>query len=1031
MGAPQGNRGIGVHTPDDIVHAVVKNIEQYRRIPVSVYRLQFNRSFAFRDAERLVPYLHSLGITDCYASPLLKARAGSLHGYDISDHNALNPEIGSEADYEAFVKALQRHGMGLILDIVPNHMGIVECGNHWWMDVLENGPSSSYARFFDIDWSPVKRELENKVLLPILGDQYGRVLENQELTLIYEAGAFFIRYHEYKLPIALETSTAILTHCLSLLSSGLDPNHPDVVALKSIMAALSTLPPRTEADPDKIRNRDQAKEFLKRRLEELYDNSERLRAAMEETLQIFNGTKGDPRSFDRLDALLDAQAYRLAFWRVAAEEINYRRFFDINDLAAICMEDPAVFDSTHALIFRLIQEGKVTGLRVDHPDGLFDPMKYFLRLQCRRLTQLTPDFAVSGIGRPTGKRADREQELARWFDAEWSRNPTASYLRPLYVVAEKILAPRESLPVVWPVYGTTGYNFLNVLNGIFVDSASEKLMDEIYARFIQARFHYQDLLYEKKKLIMQVSMSSEVTVLGHYLDHLSEKNRWSRDFTLNSLIDALREIIACFPVYRTYIDPTRVQEQDRVYIEAAVARAKRRNPAISASIFNFIRDILLLKYAENSTEEDRREQVSFVMRFQQYTGPVMAKGLEDTVFYIYNRLLSLNEVGGSPEQFGVSVAAFHSHNLERLDQWPHGLSATSTHDTKRSEDVRARINVLSEVPREWRAHVWRWARLNRRKKVLVEDQLVPDLNEEYFLYQTLVGAWPLQPMGPAEYRVFVDRIREYMVKAIREAKVNTSWINPNAAYDQAVADFVTKILDDSRRNRFLSHFRPFQHKVAQYGVYNSLAQTLLKITAPGVPDIYRGTEIWDFSLVDPDNRRPVDYRLRLAMLEGLQAAVAAAGEDLTGLASDLVKTREDGRIKLYVTYQALRYRRAHRELFGTGAYVPLQAVGGKREHLCAFARQKGQETVLVVVPRLVSRLTQSPELPPIGEKVWEDTWLATPAADRRGSYRNILTGETLEVREGEGQIGIPLSAVLACFPVALLAWAAQEERSSR
>jgi (1->4)-alpha-D-glucan 1-alpha-D-glucosylmutase len=612
-----------------------------------------------------------------------------------------------------------------------------------------------------------------------------------------------------------------------------------------------------------------------------------------------------------------------------------------------------------------------------------------------------------------------EPLLARYADKQ-KEPPSPLLIRPFYLIAEKILQKGESLPEDWPIYGTTGYEFMNALNGIFVESANEKLFDDIYTRFTRARIHFPDLVYEKKKLITRVSMSSEINVLGHQLDRLSEKNRWSRDFTLNSLTDAIREIIACFPVYRTYIDASGVKEHDRVYIEMAVARAKRKNPAISASIFDFVRDILLLKYLENSGEEDRAEQLNFVMKFQQCTGPVIAKGLEDTAFYIYNRLVSLNEVGGDPQRFGLSVSAFHRQNLERCERWPYSLSAISTHDTKRSEDVRSRINVLSEVPQEWRACLTRWSRFNKRKKVVLDGQPCPDRNEEYLLYQTLLGAWPMGPMGQAEYERFKERIRAYMLKAIKEAKVHTSWMNPNRAYDGAVLNFVSAILEDSPDNLFLEDFRALQRKVAHYGMYNSLSQTLLKVASPGVPDIYQGNEIWDFSLVDPDNRRRVDYETRSRMLKTLQTQMAAAGQHLAALARELVQTKEDGRIKLYVTYRALSYRRERKDLFAEGSYIPLEGVGNKKEHICAFARKRGNQTVIVVVPRLLTRLTLNSEEPPLGKEVWEGSCLVLLEEEVSRGYRNIFTGETVETTPWERKAGLPLEAVFASFPVALL-----------
>jgi (1->4)-alpha-D-glucan 1-alpha-D-glucosylmutase len=975
------------------------------RIPTATYRLQFNRAFTFAEASRRVAYLDALGVSDCYASPYFKARAESTHGYDIADHNALNPAIGSEADYQAFVAALHAHGMGQVLDIVPNHMGIGESSNTWWMDVLENGPSSLYASFFDIDWHPIKPELENKVLLPILGQQYGRVLENGELVLRYEDGAFFLDYYQIELPINPRTYLEILQVPLDQLIATLGPDHEHVLEYQSIMTGLSHLPPRTETEQAKVIERHREKEILKRRLAQLCAVSPEVRAAIAETVRRFNGVPGDPRSFDMLDALIERQAYRLSYWRVAAEEINYRRFFDINDLAAIRVELPEVFEATHRLVLRLLGEGKVTGLRVDHPDGLWDPAGYFRRLQ---------------------------QSYAGPTDSDGE--PSSASDRPLYIVAEKILGHGERLPADWPIHGTTGYDFLNALNGIFVDRTAERRFNEIYGAFTGLRTRFDDLVYEAKKRIMRMAMASEINVLAHQLDRISEHNRYFRDFTLNSLRDALREVIACFPVYRTYIvaETDHVEERDRAYIEAAIACAKRRNPTFDPSIYDFLRDILLLRYPDTLDEEARDEQRTFVMKFQQCTGPVMAKGMEDTAFYIYNRLISLNEVGGEPQRFGTTVEAFHRQNQERLRQWPASMLATSTHDTKRSEDVRARINVLSEMPDEWRAALTRWSRLNRRKKILVDGKLAPDRNEEYLLYQTLLGAWPFAPLpderrtegdgsvAPASLVVrpspeFVARIQNYMVKAIREAKVHTSWLNPHTAYDEAVRAFVARILEPTPDNRFLADFYGVWRKVAHFGVFNSLSQTLLKLAAPGVPDIYQGNEMWDFSLVDPDNRRPVDYDLRAWLLGEL---IDWPGER-AALARMLVDTRTDGRIKLYLTHRALSYRRAHAALFQAGAYQPLEADAEAREHIVAFARTHGDQQVLAVAPRLLAKRLRSPDAQPLGTAAWGGAVLILPApAGRR--YRNIFTDEIVDAIERDGAAGLPLAQIFANFPVALL-----------
>jgi len=978
------------------------------RIPLAAYRLQFNRSFTFTDATRLVPYLHDLGISDCYASPYFKACPGSPHGYDVIDHNALNPELGDEEDYTVFAAALQQHSMGQLLDVVPNHMGIAKSSNPWWIDVLENGPSSLYASCFDIDWRPVKDELANKVLLPILGEQYGRVLENQELTLCYEDGAFFLRYFDHHLPIAPRPVVAILAHRLGDIERLLGREHSHVLELRSIMTALTHLPLRTETDSEKVIERSREKEIIKKRLAALTGASTEVRAFIDENVSFFNGVKGEPRTFDPLDRLLDDQAYRLAYWRVAAEEINYRRFFDVNELAAIRTEDPLVFVATHHLLLRLLAERKITGMRIDHVDGLYDPAGYLRRLQHAAgqamrggtVPALPPLWQTSPVARQLGDEPD-----------------TASSPRPCFLVVEKILGEDERLPEHWPVQGTTGYEFLNLLNGIFIDQANETRLTNIYNRFTRNRINFSDLVYESKNLIMQVALSSELNVLAHQLDRLSEKSRHSRDFTLNSLTHALREIIACFPVYRTYIDDTDVADRDRAIIETAVARARRKNPATDVSIFHFVRDLLLLRFSDVANEEDRQAQRVFVMKLQQYTGPVMAKGLEDTAFYIYNRLVSLNEVGGAPQRFGASLVTFHQHNRERLEYYPSSLLTTTTHDTKRSEDVRARINVLSEIPEEWRTALNRWSKLNRKKKPLVDGHPVPDRNEEYLLYQTLLGAWPFAPMAAEEYAVFKQRIQDYMRKATKEAKVHTSWINPNQAHDDALQEFVAAVLDSFL---FLAEFQAFRSKIAQYGIYNSLSQTLLKLTVPGVPDIYQGNELWDFSLVDPDNRRPVDYNRRRQLLSALLEQVRAADYDLIDLARDLLASREDGRIKLYITHRTLRYRREHPGLFLHGAYTPLDASGARHQHVCAFARRNEQHEIIVMVPRFFSRLIPDPQKLPVGPQVWAGTFLAVPTTERRCRYRNVFTGESINTTNKEGGTRIALEAVFTHFPVALL-----------
>ena len=990
------------------------------RIPVSTYRLQFNRRFTFSDATKVLPYLDELGISDIYASPYFKARKGTIVGYDIVDPARLNPEIGTEAAYNRLIRELQKRKMGQILDIVPNHMYVGSEDNAWWLDVLENGPSSPYALFFDIDWNPVKRELKNKVLIPVLGEQYGTVLERQELKLIFEKGAFFLYCYDRKLPMLPETYVDILKHRIEKLETLLPIDDPSLVKLLSIMTALSCLPSYTEREQSKLAERIREKEIIKKRLYKLHKESRAIRDFIDENVRIFNGTKKEPHSFDLLNDLLGKQVWRLSYWRVAAEEINYRRFFDINSLAALRMEDPVVFKKAHELVLKLIGEGKVTGLRVDHPDGLYDPSEYFKRLQreCFLRVRLAHAKRVQGKKSNTPVEASPEPEILRQYAERVASDPQ---FKPFYVVGEKILSKDEKLPEDWPIFSTVGYDFLNSLNGIFVDTANGKVFDKIYERFIRSKMDYQDLVYEKKRLIMIVAMSGEINRLAHYLNHLSEKNRHTRDFTLNSLRTTITEVIACFPVYRTYITRAGVHERDRRYVEQAASKAKRKNPALCESIFDFLKNVLLLNYPDDFGETDKMEWVDFVMRFQQVTGPVMAKGLEDTVFYVYNRLVSLNEVGGNPEGFGTRLDAFHGQNIETAKSRPYSLITTSTHDTKRSEDVRARLNVLSEIPGEWQRCLSRWSRLNRKKKLVVHGRMVPDRNDEYLLYQTLLGVWPANRMTVAEYEEFTARIRDYMLKATREAKVDTNWISPNVPYEEALLKFIDAVLASSSANTFLKDSDILQKKVAYFGMFNSLSQTLLKITSPGVPDFYQGTETWDFSLVDPDNRRPIDFVIRKQMLARLKKESTRPNADSVGLARKLLRTWPDGLIKLYVTFISLSYRKMHHRLFEEGAYVPLTVDGQLVEHVCAFARHGEGDTVLVIVPRFLTYLVRSVNHLPLGQKVWKGSGVVLPEETLGSNFINIFTGETIQAAKQYEKRILSLGEVFANFPVALLA----------
>lgn len=900
-------------------------------IPASTYRCQLNHQFTFQDAAPLVAYLEELGISDCYASPLAMARSGSLHGYDVTDSSRLNPELGTREDFDRWAEQLHCHNMGLILDVVPNHMCVADSSNAWWWDVLENGPCSPYARFFDIDWRPPKEELANKVLLPALGDQYGRVLENQEIRIVYREGAFHAAYEQMLLPLSPRTTAVIL--------------EPAAAALKKPLEVES-----------------------KRRLAALVETSAEVRGAIGLSLQEINGRRGDPRSFDKLEKLLAEQFYRLSFWRVAADEINYRRFFDINDLAAIRVEDPVVFAAAHALVFDLVRQGVVSGLRVDHPDGLLDPEQYFQDLK----HACGPDHK-------------------------------------LYLVAEKIVVGDEMLRPTWAIDGTTGYGFLNFLNGVFVDSSKRRAFQRLYQGFTGWSQAYDDLVYESKKLILQVSMSSELNVLARKLDRISEQHRWSRDFTLESLRDALREVLACFPVYRTYIrsHQAQVDPEDRRHVLAAVRQAKRRNPAMSASVFEFLQSVLLLEDPEGLSEAQRGERRLFVMRFQQLSGPIMAKSVEDTAYYRYYPLASLNEVGGDPEQFGVSIHFFHRKNLIRQTFWPHALLATSTHDNKRSEDVRARLNALSEIPVQWQGAIRRWRQMNRNRKGTVAGLEVPSANEEYLLYQTLIGTWPLRPMHGQEHDDYVGRIQAYLEKALREAKVHSSWIQPNAEYEEAARAFVAAVLDPSPDNHFRVDFCQFQAAIARAGMWNSLSQVLLKIASPGVPDFYQGTEIWDFSLVDPDNRRPVDYTLRRCLLAKL---CPQGAESTAALVERLMSDPTDGAIKLYVTSRALRFRKDHRKLFAEGRYMPLRAAGERSNHVIAFARKLGSQSVIAVAGRFFLSLGES----------WGDSVILLPRELSGRAFQDVLTGRTVETETRDGNPALPLAQVFSGLTVALV-----------
>ena len=944
-------------------------------IPRATYRIQLNSNFTFKDATAIVAYLAELGISHVYCSPYFRARAGSTHGYDVVDHNSFNPEIGNRDDFERFVAELRAHGMGHVLDIVPNHVGIMGSDNAWWMDVLENGQASLYAEYFDIDWTPANPALAGKVLVPVLGDAYGVVLESGEIELRFEPewGSFAVFYHEHRFPLDPRTYPRVLDRVLA---------HTSNARLEVLRRAFREFPDRNDPTPEQIKERHQEKQARKRALAELYASDSTLAAAVTAGVRSFGGDPSEAASFDALHELLELQAWRLAYWRTASDDINYRRFFDVNSLGALRVENETVFEATHKLVLELVGQGKIDGLRVDHPDGLYNPADYFRRLQ-KRVAEVTGNTAAL----------------------------------PIYLVVEKITASFEHLPPDWPVHGETGYHFGNVVNRMLVDSATRGRMDRVYSGFIDEHLEWANVAYECQHLVLRRSLASELNTVTNLLARIAQVERRSRDFTFNSLRQALAEVIASFPVYRTYITET-ISESDRRYIEWAVAAAKRRRFSTEAPVLDFVRAALLLELPA-PTERIRNRMRAFVMKFQQITAPITAKGVEDTALYRFNRLTSLNEVGGEPDAYGTSAQAFHADAQYRAKNWPHEMLGTSTHDTKRSEDVRARINVLSEMTMAWRKRIERWRRMNRTRKREVDGRPAPSANDESLFYQTLIGTWPLEELDAAGNTAYRERIEAYMVKAAREAKLSTSWGNVNSDYEEALTQFVRTTLEPREGNLFLSDLMTVQRRLTRFGLYNGLSQLVCKLTAPGVPDIYQGNEIWDFSLVDPDNRRPVDYDKRRAMLAELRRT---PDPDATRV-RELVDHIGDGRCKLYLSWKILEFRRKNEELFRRGDYIPLRTTGEHASNLCAFGRRHAHGLLVTIAPRLYLRLLGEREAPPLGAEVWKDTLIELPGDYDRGSasqLRSLLDGTAVPVSEAGERLAFRAADALAHFPVAVL-----------
>ncbi|MEA2844387.1 MAG: (1-_4)-alpha-D-glucan 1-alpha-D-glucosylmutase [Actinomycetota bacterium] len=888
--------------------------------PRATYRVQFRPEFTFDDAAALAGYLAELGVSHLYCSPILQAAPGSTHGYDVVDHSRLNAELGGEEAYERLCQALAAEGLSQVVDIVPNHMATLGGPGSWWWDVLENGQSSRWAAAFDIDWDAPEEKLRQKVLLPVLGDHYGRVLEAGDLRLERQGGSFVVRYYDHVVPVSPRSLDELLA------TAAVDADSDE---LASLATHHGRLPPASATDDASVEERHRDKEVLRSQLARLLEEQPDVAKAVDAAVTAVNAEPDD------LDVLLERQSYRLAFWRAAGQELGYRRFFDVPTLVGLRMENRRVFDAAHALVLDLVRDGKVEGLRVDHPDGLRDPAGYFRRLH-------------------------NETAGAAW------------------IVAEKILETRspigsEVLPP-WPIAGTTGYDFLNVVGGLFVDPAGEAPLTDLYHEVTGADEAWPEVVHEGKNLVLREVLGADVNRLVNLLVAVCELHRRHRDFTRRELHQALWEVIVSLPVYRTYLRPgDEPSDADVAAVTEAVTEAAARLPDLDPELFGFIQDLLLLRVPG-------RAEADFALRFQQTTGPVMAKGVEDTAFYRYNRLVSLNDVGGDPGCFGTSVEEFHAHNLRIAADWPSTQLATSTHDTKRSEDVRSRIDLLTEIPMQWAGAVRRWTAMNAHYKHdgdHTHDRW-PDANAEYLLYQTLVGAWPLG----------ADRAAAYMEKATREAKAHTSWIDPNPAYDDAVRQFVESVLADPA---FTDDLTQFVAPLVGPGRTVSLAQTLLKLTSPGVPDLYQGTEVWDLSLVDPDNRRPVDYEQRRRLLERVRDASV----------DTVLALSDEGGPKLWLTQRALAVRRDHAEAFGPeGGYEPLGAAGERANHVVAFVRGG---RVATVVPRLVVGLAASGG--------WRDTTLALPS----GRWVDALSGT-----EVEGARPLPVVALLGRFPVAML-----------
>lgn len=984
-------------------------------MPRATYRLQFNKDFTFKNAVSIVPYLSKLGISHVYSSPILKAKPGSMHGYDTVDHSQINPELGTLQDFNDLVSALRKHGMGIILDIVPNHMGIGK-ENPWWQDVLENGSRSPYAEYFDIDWQPIKKEIQNKVLLPILGNSYGQVLKDAQLTLLFtaESGKFALCYFDHVLPINPATYHLILNRGLETLELSAEINKNDKEEYLSILSGFKALSYLSQTSTAEYLREQRVQT---RRLVDLCIRNKKLKTLIEECLENFAIEKNGAEAEKNLHALLEEQSYRLSFWRVASDEINYRRFFDVDSLAAVRTEDKRVFDAMHELIFNLVANKKIDGLRIDHPDGLYDPAAYF------------EDLQRNAFRAKTGQSLDSISDLKGEY-------------APIYIVAEKILAPFEHLPKSWNIHGTTGYDYLNALLRLLVDCEQSANFDQVYKDFTSKDHNLDCIKLESKDLVLSSLLASELNVLAHKLDQIAESNWYYRDFTLGSLRNALKQVVKFFPVYRTYINDGPLEKESRNYIDWAISAAKKAGSPINARVYDFIHDIITADIFQNENSQAGTTGIKdsfvqsikeFTLKLQQFTGPVMAKSVEDTAFYRYNRFVCLNEVGGEPDKFGSTVSAFHLQNQQRQINRPYEMLSTSTHDTKRSEDIRARLAVISEIPEIWRNAVMSWKKTNEQHKIVLEEESRPNPNDEYFLYQNLIGVLPADwqesentsdKLGPLS-----ERLKDYAIKAIRESKNYTSWVDQNENYELSVIAFVEKILNPVLNKSFINELSSFHKLINDFGLLNSLVQAVLKLTSPGIPDIYQGCEIWNFCLVDPDNRRSIDYIKSNSVLsqieKNFQNIEIVDIEKRKYFLNNLLAERTSGAVKLFITKACLELRAKYPDLFTKGTYTAMEIDGPAKEHVVAFARKWDDKICYVIAPIKMAKFVQTNKNVPLAdvsifgemvdEKLWNNTKILLPDGFGAENYTHVFSGRRIDLKEKY----LLCSQVFKDFPIAV------------